>query len=144
MKINEYLKKKSSVKLFTSMDHKSIQNVSNISSFKVIESLENIIKNPLSDDELLLLITDLKSLSNQTILKYNYGASDIMLLLINDSTFSDNQTETENTLFSYGYKYHGPSDDNLFQVFIYEISSYKDNPDWLNNKNWANPELWEK
>lgn len=144
MNINEYLKKKSSVKLFTSMDHKSIQNFCDISSFKVIESLEKIIKNPLSDDELLLLITDSKGLSNQMILKYNYGASDIMLLLINDSAFGDNQTATESTLFSYGYKYYGPSDDNLFQVFIYEISSYKDNPDWLNNKNWANPELWEK
>ena len=144
MNINEYLKVKSSVKLFTLMDHKSIQNFYDISSYKVIESLDEIIKNPLSDNELLLLITDSKGLSNQMILKYNYGASDIMLLLINDSTFSDNQTETENTLFSYGYKYHGPSDDNLFQVFIYQISSYKDNPDWLNNENWANPELWEK
>ena len=144
MNINEYLKIKSSVKLFTLMDHKSIQNFYDISSYKVIESLDEIIKNPLSDNELLLLITDSKGLSNQMILKYNYGASDIMLLLINDSTFSDNQTETENTLFSYGYKYHGPSDDNLFQVFIYQISSYKDNPDWLNNENWANPELWEK
>ena len=51
MNINEYLKKKSSVKLFTLMDHKSIQNFCDISSFKVIESLEKIIKNPLSDDE---------------------------------------------------------------------------------------------
>ena len=144
MNINEYLEKKSSVKLFTSLDHKSIQNFCDISSFKVIESLEKLIKNPLSDDELLLLITDSKGLSNQIILKYNYGANDIMLLLINDLYFSDNQTATENVLFSYGYKYYGPSDDNLFQVFIYEISSYKDNPDWLNNKNWANPELWEK
>ena len=144
MNINEYLKKKSSVKLFTLMDYKNIQNFYDISSYKVIESMETIINNPLSDNELLLLITDSRDLSNQMILKYNYVASDIMLLLINDSTFSDNQTETESTLFSYGYKYYGPSDDNLFQVFIYEISSYKDNPDWLNNKNWANPELWEK
>lgn len=144
MNINEYLKKKSSVKLFTLMDYKNIQNFYDISSYKVIESMETIIKNPLSDNELLLLITDSRDLSNQMILKYNYVASDIMLLLINDSTFSDNQTETESTLFSYGYKYHGPSDDNLFQVFIYQISSYKDNPDWLNNENWANPELWEK
>ena len=144
MNINEYLKKKSSVKLFTLMDHESIQSFYDISSFKVIESLKETIKYPLSDDELLLLITDSKGLSNRMILKHNYGANDIMLLLINDPAFGDNQTTTENTLFSYGYKYYGPSNDNLFQVFIYEISSYKDNPDWLNNKNWANPELWEK
>ena len=144
MNINEYLKKKSFVKLFTLMDHKSIQNFCDISSFTVIESLDEIIKNPLTENELLLLITDSKGLSNQMILNYNYSASDVMLLLINDSAFADNQTITESTLFSYGYKYYGPSDDNLVQVFIYEISSYKDNPDWLNNKNWANPELWEK
>ena len=143
MNINEYLKKKSSVKLFTLMDHKSVQNFYDISSFEVIESLDKIIKNPLSDDELLLLITDSEGLCNKTILKYNCGASDIMLLLINDSVFDGNQAAIESTLFSYGYKHYGPTDDNLFQVFIYEISSYKDNPDWLNNKNWANPELWE-
>ena len=40
MNINEYLKKKSSVKLFTLMDHESIQNFCDISSFKVIESLD--------------------------------------------------------------------------------------------------------
>ena len=46
--------------------------------------------------------------------------------------------------FGYGYKYYGPSSNNKVQIFIYDISEYKDNPDWLNSKNWANPELWEK
>lgn len=144
MNINKYLKQKSSVKFFTLMNHKNIKSFCDVSSFKAIQSLEEIIKNPLSENELLLLITDLKGLSDQKILRHNCCTSDIMLLLINDSAFSNNQTVTESTLFSYGYKYYGPSDDNLVQVFIYEISSYKDNPDWLNNKNWANPELWEK
>ncbi len=144
MNINEYLKNKSTVKLFTMMNHKNIPSFCDISLFNIIESLEEISKNPLADNELLLLITDSKDLSDQKILKFNYNANNIMLLLINDLHFSENQTATENVLFSYGYKYYGPSDDNLFQVFVYEISSYKDNPDWLNNKNWANPELWEK
>ena len=35
--------------------------------------------------------------------------------------------------------------NNIFFVFyIYNISSYKKSPDWLNSDNWANPELWEK
>ena len=29
-------------------------------------------------------------------------------------------------------------------IFIYDITKYKENPDWLNSDNWANPELWEK
>jgi len=29
-------------------------------------------------------------------------------------------------------------------IFGFDISGYKDTPDWLNAKNWANPELWGK
>ena len=85
-----------------------------------------------------------KGLSNQMILKYNYGANDIMLLLINDSAFGDNQTTTE------AYYFHMDISTMDLQMIIYFKFSFmkyhhnKDNPDWLNNKNWANPELWEK
>ena len=35
--------------------------------------------------------------------------------------------------------------NNIFFIFyIYNISSYKKSPDWLNSYNWANPELWDK
>jgi len=37
------------------------------------------------------------------------------------------------------------NENNLFYFFYaYNISSYKNIPDWLNSDNWANPELWEK
>ena len=29
-------------------------------------------------------------------------------------------------------------------LYQYDIESYKDTPDWLNPRNWANPELWDK
>lgn len=29
-------------------------------------------------------------------------------------------------------------------VYTYDINTYKTTPDWLNNKFWANPELWGK
>ncbi|MGD8939893.1 MAG: DUF6231 family protein [Gammaproteobacteria bacterium] len=29
-------------------------------------------------------------------------------------------------------------------VYAFDIASYKTTPDWLNNKYWANPELWDK
>ncbi len=28
--------------------------------------------------------------------------------------------------------------------FIFDLAHYKVTPDWLNPKNWANPELWDK
>lgn len=31
-----------------------------------------------------------------------------------------------------------------FRAFEFEIRNYKQTPDWLNAKNWANPELWGK
>ena len=67
-----------------------------------------------------------------------------MLLITNDDRFKKNNTKYLNMFFGYGYKYYGLSSNSKVQVFIYDISEYKDNPDWLNSKNWANPELWEK
>ncbi|KTG17767.1 hypothetical protein AUR63_06500 [Guyparkeria sp. XI15] len=29
-------------------------------------------------------------------------------------------------------------------VYQFDIETYKDTPDWLNPRNWANPELWDK
>ena len=29
-------------------------------------------------------------------------------------------------------------------IYAFDIASYKTTPDWLNNKYWANPELWDK
>ena len=47
---------------------------------------------------------------------------------------------------SLGFMMHSQiSNDNLFYFFyVYNIGTYKKTPDWLNNENWANPELWEK
>ena len=59
-----------------------------------------------------------------------------MLLVANDDELNKKITKYTNTLFSYGYKYYGLSDNDKAHIFIYDISDYKDNPDWLNNKNW--------
>lgn len=41
---------------------------------------------------------------------------------------------------------HYPADGDLpeWQLFEYNIHSYKSVPDWLNNKFWANPNMWNK
>ena len=35
-------------------------------------------------------------------------------------------------------------DDKPIHVYKYDISSYKKTPEWLNSKDWANPQLWNK
>jgi hypothetical protein len=35
-------------------------------------------------------------------------------------------------------------DDKPVHVYKYDIATYKKTPDWLNAKDWANPELWDK
>ena len=55
-------------------------------------------------------------------------------------------TDTHTMLMSLGFKMiFKLNENNLFYFFYtYNISSYKNIPDWLNSDNWANPELWEK
>jgi len=55
-------------------------------------------------------------------------------------------TDAHNMLMSLGFKMiYKLIENNLFYfVYAYNISSYKNIPDWLNSDNWANPELWEK
>ena len=50
------------------------------------------------------------------------------------------------TLISFGYKLFSfvKEKDVFYFFYAYNISNYKNIPDWLNNENWANPELWEK
>ena len=66
-----------------------------------------------------------------------------LLIIINNNDFNANDTYYRKLLISYGYKYQKINDAKI-KVFIYDISEYKDNPDWLNSENWANPDLWEK
>ena len=53
---------------------------------------------------------------------------------------------THNMIMSLGFNIIFKfKENNLFYCFyVYNISNYKKTPDWLNNENWANPELWEK
>ena len=35
-------------------------------------------------------------------------------------------------------------DGKPMHIYTYDISTYKKTPEWLNPKDWANPELWDK
>lgn len=43
-------------------------------------------------------------------------------------------------MVSLGYRRQSANDG----LYLFDIESYKDTPDWLNPRNWANPELWDK
>ena len=43
-------------------------------------------------------------------------------------------------LVSLGYKRQAPDE----ALYLFDIETYKDTPDWLSPRNWANPELWDK
>ena len=89
-----------------------------------IDSLDNYKKNVFSDDELLIIVSDLDSLTDSDFFKKNYGLQNIMLLITNDDKFKRNNAKYLNMFFGYGYKYFGPSNNDRVQVFIYDISDY--------------------
>ena len=144
MDIEKYIRNKSNVRVMKLVDDVDLLKELDSCIYESEEWLENYEKNVFSDDELLVIVADLKSLTDSDIFKKNYGLQNIMLLIANDDKFKKNTTKHMNMFFGYGYKYFGSSNNDKVQVFIYDISDYKDNPDWLNNKDWANPELWEK
>ena len=144
MDIEKYISNKKNVRVLKLVDDGDLLKELDSCTYESIDSLDNYKINVFSEDELVVIITDLESLTNSDFLKKNYGLQNIMLLITNDDRFKKNNTKYLNMFLGYGYKYYGPSSKNKVQVFIYDISEYKDNPDWLNSKNWANPELWEK
>ena len=144
MDIEKYIRNKANVRVYKLVDDDDLIHEFDSCAYESIDSLDNYKKNTISDDELVIIIADLDSLTKSDIFNKNYSLNNIMLLISNDDKFKQNNTMYMNMFFGYGYKYFGQSNSNKVQVFIYDISDYKDNPDWLNNKNWANPELWEK
>ena len=69
-------------------------------------------------------------------------------ILISNKVLNENYLDSKlhKTVMSLGFQARRQiQQNNIFFVFyIYNISSYKKSPDWLNSDNWANPELWEK
>ena len=144
MDVKKYLDNKNNIRILSMVDNKDIIESFDLGCYSSIPSLEDYKKNLFTDNELVIIIMDHHCISRNEIFKNNFGLQNVMLLVMNDDYLNNNMTKYTNILFSYGYKYFGLSNNHMAQVFIYDISEYKDSPDWLNNKYWANPELWEK
>ena len=103
-----------------------------------------------SDDLLLLLSIDENMISHDDFYKevgriiLKHPNNFIIINGTNKVDYLDNLLHK--SLMSLGFKLNSQinHDDIFFLFYTYNISNYKNSPEWLNSENWANPELWEK
>ena len=144
MNITNYINQKNKCYVFNLTKNKTILNELNLIDYPNSDKYDKSTENILSDKDLVIFIIDSHEVQNKTIFKITNKLNNVLVYIINDTYMQNNETQSKNIFFSYGYKYQGKCNDDKVSFFIYDITEYKDNPDWLNNKNWANPELWEK
>ena len=143
MNIKKYIDSKENINIYNLENDKEIITTYNLEKFTIFNNLEEIKSNPFSEKELFIFIMEPNKLKKVFFNKIG-GLNNTLLFITNNNDFKNNATDYNKLLISYGYKYQKINGNNKIKVFIYDISEYKDNPDWLNNKNWANPDLWEK
>jgi hypothetical protein len=144
MDIINYINKKNKCYVFNLTKSKTILNELNLMDYPYSDKYEKSTENIFSDKDLAIFIIDSHEVKSKSIFKIANKMNNVLVYIIDDTYMQNNDTQCKNIFFSYGYKYQGKCNDDKVLVFIYDIAEYKDNPDWLNNKNWANPELWEK
>ena len=144
MDITNYINQKNKCYVLNLTKSKTILNELNLIDYPNSNKYENTIENIFSDKDLVIFIIDSHEVKNKTIFKIASKLNNVLVYIIDDIYTQNNETQCKNIFISYGYKYHGKCNNDKVLIFIYDIAEYKDNPDWLNNKNWANPELWEK
>jgi len=144
MKITEYIKNKNNIRLFNLSGNQKIVDDLELSKLSVKSTLSKIDKHYFSDNCLVIIISSSSLILDGSIFKSIVGLNNILVLIVVDSLFIQHETECKDTMISHGYRYFGNTNNDKAVIFIYDISKYKENPDWLNSDNWANPELWEK
>jgi hypothetical protein len=144
MKITEYIKNKTHVRLFNLSDNQKIIDDLKLSKYPVKKSFTKIDARDFADNCLVIIIINSSLIIDGTIFKSIVGLNNIIMMIVFDSFFIQHEAECKDTMISHGYRYYGNTANDKAVIFIYDISKYKENPDWLNSDNWANPELWEK
>ena len=143
MNIEKYIENKENINIYNLTKNNDIISTYNLENYSIHYNMDVINANPFSEEQLFIFIIDVNQLKQTFFNKIN-GLNNILLFISNNNDFKRNETDYIKLLISYGYKYHKIHNNNKIKVFIYDISEYKDNPDWLNSENWANPELWDK
>lgn len=142
MNIKKYIDSKDNVNIYNLAKNQAIISKYNLKNYPLFNSIDIINPNLFSEKQLYVFILEPNKLNKIFFNKINM-LNNTLLIIINNNDFNANDTYYRKLLISYGYKYQKINDDKI-KVFIYDISEYKDNPDWLNSENWANPDLWEK
>ena len=142
MDLKKYINSKENVNIYNLAENEEIISKYNLGNYPVFNNIEIINPNLFSEKQLFIFILKPNKLNKIFFTKLNM-LNNTLLIIINNNDLKTNDTHYKKLLISYGYKYQKVN-DNKIKVFIYDISEYKDNPDWLNSENWANPDLWEK
>jgi hypothetical protein len=144
MRITEYIKNKDGIHLYNLSGDQKILDELELNNLPANSTFLKIDDQHLSNNYLVIIIINSKMILDCSIFKNFVGLNNILMLIIYDNFFIQHETECKDIMISHGYKYFGNTTNDKAVIFIYDISKYKDNPDWLNSDNWANPELWEK
>jgi hypothetical protein len=144
MRITEYIKNKNDIRLFNLSGNQKIIDDLELSKLPVKSTYSKIDNKNFSDNCLVIIIINSSLILDGSIFKSIVGLNNILVLIVFDSFFIQHETECKDAMISHGYRYFGNTSNDKAVIFIYDISKYKETPDWLNSDNWANPELWEK
>ena len=143
MNIRNYIASKKNINIYDLVENKEIISLYNLENYPIFFNMDSININPFSEEQLFIFIIEPSELNNSFFYKTN-RLNNTLLFVIKNDDYKINTTDYKKLLISHGYKYQKIDDNDVIEVFIYDISEYKDNPDWLNSENWANPDLWEK
>ena len=144
MRITEYIKNKDNILLYNLSDNQKILDELELNKLPVNSTFLKKDNQYLSNNYLAIIICYSKIILDGSVFKKIVGLNNILMLIIYDDFFIQHEIECKDIMISHGYKYFGNTANDKAVIFIYDISKYKENPDWLNSDNWANPELWEK
>ena len=144
MRITEYIKNKDDIRLYNLSGDQKILDELELNNIPVKSTFLKIDNQHLSNNYLVIIIINSKMILDDLMFKNIIGLNNILMLIIYDNSFIEHEIECKDIMISHGYKYFGNTANDNAVIFIYDISIYKEKPDWLNSDNWANPELWEK
>jgi len=119
--------------------------------FKITHITDNkLIEQYTNTNALLIYVIDKNTKEqkkiSETISKLTLLNSENIIVISPSSSKNYSDDSFYKTLISFGYKLiiFVKEKDVFYFFYAYNISNYKNIPEWLNNENWANPELWEK
>ena len=118
MNITNYINQKNKCYVFNLTKNKTILNELNLIDYPNSDKYDKSTENIFSDKDLVIFIIDSHEVQNKTIFKITNKLNNVLVYIINDTYMQNNETQSKNIFFSYGYKYQGKCNDDKVSVFI--------------------------